>query len=294
MTGVSVVIPLFGTHRGLETISTVADSWLDQDLSCEVVVATDTGIPLDTAVTEHGSKRVRVVATTISPTRGRLSNVAVAGCRSEWLYLTDADVIPLGRDYLRRALAAATAADGFLAQPRMLRLTGPSPGGLPSRWQLAPGNEQVCFVRRGAKGDLVRDPGESVFVWAEFDGQLWADPPPDLVSSSPGEFQRRPALHWGAALVRRETFLDVGGFCTRYEGWGCEDEDLLEKLTARLAMLTGWRSLPELLCLHFEHPRAKATQGYAANQALLERRRRAGGEAMIGEDLALSPHRRRG
>ncbi len=287
MTEVSVVISLFGAHRGREILSAVVDAWLGQDIRCEVVIGTDADGSLGSVITNSGPDRISVVTAAVAPAaKARLSNIAADHARGDWLYLTDADVVPLGRDYLRRALTSAGSARRFLTQPRMLRLTGPSPSGSPSQWEPPAGQDAMCFVRRGADGALVRHPGESVFVWTDLDGQLWVDPPPDLVTSRPDEFLRRPALHWGSVLVARKTFEGVGGYSEQYSGWGCEDEDLLDKLRVRAAMLKAWQEFPELLCVHFEHPWAGDTPEYAANRLILKQRRRAGAEAMIEEDLA--------
>jgi hypothetical protein len=40
MPEVSVIIPLYGPHRGRSVLPTVACAWLMQDVSCEVIVAT--------------------------------------------------------------------------------------------------------------------------------------------------------------------------------------------------------------------------------------------------------------
>jgi glycosyl transferase family 7 (putative galactosyltransferase) len=284
MVEVSVVLALFGSHRANETAAKVVESWLDQDVPCEVVLGLDQETNIDDLGVPRSHPSVRAVpALATPPTRGRLMNVAVRQSRGDVLYLTDADVIPLGRDYLRRALEALATPDGFLAQPRMLRLTGPVPEGPTSRWRAPQDDGQVCYVRHNGDNQLLHDASESTFVW--FDGQLWVDPPPELVppGSTPDKL-RRPAIHWSAVLVRRQTFMSVAGYCSRYQGWGCEDEDLLDKLMARATVVRAWREVPQLLCVHLEHPPSVQPREYAANQAFLKERRRAGVEAMIKQD----------
>ncbi len=286
MTEVSVMMTLFGEGRDGDTMRAVVDSWLDQDISCEVVIATDGNTRLDAEFAGRDDDRVRVVASpTGTPSRGLLGNVAAEAAQGDWLYISDMDVVPLSRTYLRDAKAAAEAAGGFLTQPRMLRLVGMPPAGPPWRWALPESSDTVCFVRRGELDELVHLPGETVFVWSDFDGQLWVDPPAHLAASRAGEFSRRPALHWGAVLVDRQRFASVGGYCEQYVGWGCEDEDLLHKLTSTAPEVKAWARHGELLCLHFEHGPARDTPEYEANRVRLEERRNSGAEAMIADDL---------
>jgi hypothetical protein len=286
MTDVSVLLTVYGDERRHTPLPTVVDAWLGQDIDCEVVVATDAGTRIDPALVARAGGGLRVVSSD-DPTadRGLLGNLAAGAARSEWLYITDVDVVPLSRGYLGDAIAAAKP-DRELIQPRMLRLIGPQPAGRPWEWRLPADAGSVCFVSTGPDGELVTHPDESVFVWTDFDGQLWVDPPAEVPSFFADEFRRRPALHWGAVLVQSAVFAEVGGYCERYPGWGCEDEDLLEKLTSRGPSLRAWAEHPDLLCLHFEHPPARDTPEYAANRALLERRRALGPDVMIAEDLA--------
>jgi hypothetical protein len=288
MTEVTVAIPLFGTHDGRNAIVAVVGAWLDQDVTVEVVLATDAGTQIDSTMVAEAGEQLRVVkmAKHETATIGGLRNLAATHGSGQWLYLTDSDVAPLGTDYLRRALAAIRTGAGFLAQPRMFRLTGPSPPGLPSRWAPPADDDIVCFVRSNPDGTVVRHVGESIVLWDECEYTPWVDPPPDIIRLSPDEFYRRPALHWGAVLVDRTRFFDVGGYCTGYQGWGGEDEDLLTKLKARSSMLWAWRELPSLQCVHFEHQRARRTPTANANEAFLDARRRAGAESMIAHDRA--------
>ncbi|MFB6394228.1 galactosyltransferase-related protein [Polymorphospora lycopeni] len=284
MTRVTVLMSVFGEHVGWATLPAVVDAWLDQDLSCDVVIATSGELDLAGSLPADVGDRVRVVETDHPrPTVSRLMNAAAAHATGEWLYLSDADVAPLGRDYLTRAVAAARGVGGAFTNPKMFRLVGPSPDGPASRWQPPADWMSVCFVRTEPDGRLARYPGESYRV--HDDRTLWADPPPDAFVLEPFEFSRRPALHWGATVVRREDLIAVGGYCEQYEGWGCEDEDLLHKLAARMNVIQACVEMPEILCVHFEHRRPYDTPDYAANQARLVSRREAGPEAMIAADL---------
>src|SRR6266511_6409880 len=94
---VTVVLPVFGNHRAAQTLPAVCAAWLAQDVPCEVVVAAAGGVTVP-----DGVRTVDCDPDACSP--GPLRNVAAAAARAPVLYLGDADVVPLGRDFLSRAL----------------------------------------------------------------------------------------------------------------------------------------------------------------------------------------------
>jgi glycosyltransferase involved in cell wall biosynthesis len=284
MTQVSVIIPFYGNHRGREVIDQVISAWLDQDAPCEVIVVTSGDVGLAEKLPRDADGRVRLmIASDDLRAPGLLRNVGAFSSVGEWLYLTDSDIAPMGRDYLRKALAMASTDAGIaFAKPKMLRLIGPMPTGVASRWRVPDGSAGCCFVRQGQDGILATYQDESVFVLDE--GHLWVDPPGDLVTA-PGEERRRAALHWGGMLVRRADFSAVGGYCGQYKGWGSEDVDLLVKLGSRNRVIMAWKESPSLMCIHFEHPRPYDATPSSPNRSLFTRRKEKGPSAMIEEDL---------
>jgi hypothetical protein len=274
-----VILPLFGSHRAAQTLPAVCAAWLAQDVPCEVVVAVAGGARVSAA-----DDRIRLVEgdpDTHSP--GPLRNLAAAATQAPVLYLGDADVVPLGRDFLSRALHLRD--DGVVVQPWMYRLV--DAGDLVSvcDWQ-QPGRGRVCHVRGCLDGRLVAVPGEA-FHW---DGDLLlVDPPPEAVhrGDSP-ELLRRAPFHWGGTLVGREVFNAVGGYCTQYVGWGCEDDDLHAKLAGRATVHRAWQTARTLKCLHFEHPRAYHGPALLANRTVLQARLAAGSDAMIEQDRGVA------
>lgn len=286
MTEVSVVIPLYGEHRGRVSIGKVAEAWLAQDVLCEVVLATAGDVaPDDTG----GARVVRADPALRAP--GLLRNAGAAAARGSVLYLSDSDVAPLGRDYLRRALAGAGG--GAWAQPWMHRLAGP-----PARQAVdltprqAPG--PYCFVTAEADGTLRPCPGEVITYQRMRHCGTVTDvpttyPPPDLEREPTDRRTWRAPFHWGAILLERRVFEEVGGYCRRYYGWGCEDDDLYVKVASRVPVTLAWSDagVTGVSCLHFEHPYPyTGTPERESNSALFERRTAAGAEAMIEQDLA--------
>src|SRR5687767_8224790 len=89
---VSVVIPLYGNHRGRQTLPAVCRAWLAQEVRCEVVVAIAGRIAVDLPAVD----RVRLVTAEADATSpGVLRNIGVAAAGAPILYLSDADVLPI-------------------------------------------------------------------------------------------------------------------------------------------------------------------------------------------------------
>ncbi len=279
---VSVVLPLFGDHRAADALPAVCQAWLAQDLPCEVVVAVAEGTRMPALGAGVGEGRIRVVTAgrdCLSP--GPLRNLAVQVARAPLLYLSDADVAPLGADFAGQA--GGLAQDQVLIQPWMYRLVNPSQAALGTPFQ-RPGRGRACHVSVDQRGQLA-SVGTERFTWLSPELMEVTPPPGVGWCNEDGTPWRSFPFHWGGILVRRETFDAVGGYCTRYAGWGCEDDDLIAKLDGRAGVVRAWKvAASRLNCLHFEHSRAHTFTDIKANQAILRARVTAGVDAMIEED----------
>lgn len=275
---VCVVLPLFGGHRAAQVVDAVAAAWLGQDVPCEVVVAVAGEAPVRLPESPR-ARIVRADATVTSP--GVLRNLGAATTDAPLLYLGDADIVPLGADYLARALRLR--GDHVVVQPWMYRLLNAAELAELPQWQ-PPDRGRVCLVTADASGRLTPVPGER---FHRMTAMLMVELPHELADprDSP-ELALRAPYHWGGALVERRLFDEVGGYCASYTGWGCEDDDLLVKLGARASLIRGWLFARTLACLHFEHPRPYAGPGLTANRDRYAQRTAAGPEAMIAEDRA--------
>ena len=194
--------------------------------------------------------------------------------------MSDADVRPLGADFLERAYELA---DGRpLAQPWMYRLAGLVRFNGDAWWRELAG-QRCCFLRADpGTGRIAPCPAERYVTEGD---QLFVLPPRELAATSePTEQRWRSPFHWGGLLVERELFTAVGGYCADYVGWGCEDDDLLAKVALKKSVAVAWRADPALCCMHYEHRRPYATAAFAANQATLAGLA-AGPTAMIAADL---------
>ena len=280
---VSIALPLFGDHRAVQTLPAIARAWLRQQVPCEVVVAVTEGTRLPDLGDAAGGGRVRIIpAPRDSTSPGLLRNLAAGQSRAPVLYLGDADIAPLGDDFLDRALPLLD--DRAVIQPWMYRLVNAADA-LDAPPFDPPAGDRACHVTAGPDGVLTAVGGERFTA---------LDPELTVVDSTEGDSWRTPdgdawrpvPFHWGGALVRRSTFDAVGRYSARYLGWGGEDDDLIAKLDGRFGVVRAWKEHPRLACLHFEHPRTHTVAGNVEdNRVILTQRLAAGVDAMIEEDL---------
>jgi len=282
---VSVIMPLFGSHYGTQTIMIAVSSWLGQDVPCEVIVALGDGVGLPIADSGSSGSRLVVVRSQGPVTAGSpLRNLGARSARSRLLYHSDADVLPLRRDFLRQGISLiGVPGRNVVAHPRMYRLI---PAGPPQLlpWRLL-AVRHACYVTADTEGVLTPMPGER-FVWRGA-GRSPLVIAPDSVrelAKPPGKGGAATTHHGGGLLLEKEVFEEVGGYCTDYTGWGCDDHDLLDKLASRRAIVKAWRAAPAMTCLHFEHSHSHVGADLYASRALLARRRAMGAEAMIRID----------
>ena len=277
-----MLLPLFGKHRATQTLPTVCRAWLQQDVPCEVVVAIAAGTEISPLGDLVADQRIRIVTAdrdSISP--GPLRNLAASAARAPVLYLSDADVAPLASDYAKQALTLIK--DRAMIQPWMYRLISPAQVSAEPPFDLAVSG-RACHVSVDADGRLVPLSGER-FIWLTKTVLATVPPPGIGWLNEDGKPWYPFPFHWGGIMVRRESFDAVGGYSTRYVGWGSEDDDLIAKLEGTIGTIRAWRAAPRrLACLHFEHPRSHTFAYARANDVILTERLATGVDAMIEED----------
>jgi hypothetical protein len=276
----SVVLPLFGDHQAIQALPAVCRAWLAQDGRCEVVI----GVASGTSLPPLADDRIKVVRADQALTApGPLRNLAAAAAQAEVLYLSDGDVAPIGRDFAGQVLKLL--GDKALVQPWMHRLVNPMDAAATAAdHPFERPRGRVCHVAVDGDGRLAPVGGEQ-FRWLSPE-LLVVDPPPGFgwryEDQNPGHAF---SFHWGGIAVRRETFGAVGGYCARYSGWGCEDDDLIAKLDERIGVVRAYRAHARALsCLHYEHSRTHTSTHFEANKTILFERLAAGVDAMIEED----------
>lgn len=277
-------MPLFGDHYGTQTIMIAVSSWLRQDVPCEVIVALGGSVDLRVNDGDANGDRLVVVRSQRPVTAVSLRNLGARSARSGLLYHSDADIVPLRRDFLRQGIGLlGVPGRKVVAHPRMYRLIPDGPP-RPYSWR-PPSASHACYVTADTDGVLTPVPGERLVRRGVGRSPLVI--PPEGVrelAQPPGESYAATTHHGGGVLLETEIFEEVGGYCTDYAGWGCDDHDLLDKLASRREIIRAWRAAPAMACLHFEHSHSYVGPDAHASRALLARRRAMGAEAMIRLD----------
>src|ERR1700730_4373924 len=126
------------------------------------------------------------------------------------LYLSDADVLPLGRNFLTRAIDVSRGA--ALSQPWMYRLVdepGPNPVDLH-----APEPPRCCYVTATEDDRLLPQGGEQLVPELLAIGGVDVDaptvlPPRAVLDQFPtNKSDWRVPFHWGGLLLERRLFTD--------------------------------------------------------------------------------------
>ncbi|MBU2522998.1 MAG: hypothetical protein KKE23_01760 [Nanoarchaeota archaeon] len=91
--------------------------------------------------------------------------------------------------------------------------------------------------------------------------------------------------HYSGTILTKKQFEDVGGFCAKYVGWGCEDVDFQLKLRSRFG-LTYFPKIRELEVIHLDHTREYYSPAqWLRNSKILDERRKIGADACILQDI---------
>ncbi|MGD2091251.1 MAG: glycosyltransferase family 2 protein [Candidatus Aminicenantes bacterium] len=92
-------------------------------------------------------------------------------------------------------------------------------------------------------------------------------------------------FHGGGIVCPKNTFEQVGGYCTDYRGWGCEDLDLIWKLRKICKVIYSYKEMPRLGVLHIEHPRSYNNAVYKRNSLLYDSRKNLDIDRVVKTDL---------
>ena len=293
---VTVIMAAFGSRIHPAVLSAVVTHWLQQSLPMEVLVAglgQEDDIRYRGTVEDVGGRYTRftgVEGTRDSVAHARNHGINVAA--TEWVYFTDADVVPLDANYFRALLfGAQSRANDVHVKPPFYRLGRRS---------------HDAFLRALPRGPISVASG-TPFTLAEYTGDV-------LCPSSEGEVRMtedgvqyvctleerrrldgvldplgedllmKPSVHWGAVLAPLEMIRAVGGYCQDYHEWGCEDDDLLFKLATRAQIRAINYDKTSWPLVHFEHPRPFVSS-LARNESILNSRRARGAETAITSDI---------
>ncbi len=229
---------------------------------------------------------------------GRLRNAGIIAARSDWIYLSDADTFPRDRSFLlelaQRVVHSANKREARV-QPKICRvfdldgsflhyaLTGvdvEAADTLDHCFQLC-----VSGVTRPLALPEIRITldGTSCACTSEEFALLSRQSSPD---NPLNQIVFRPDVHYGGIFAERTALLSVGGYHEAYRMWGCEDDDLISKLSQTVGcvpMVVPNASRP---IIHIEHSRSYINENLQRNRLLLNDRKKSGLARMITVDRA--------
>lgn len=294
---VSVIVSVYGEYDRTEVLELVLEAWTDQRARVEVVLSEQNHESrFDPVASAVGAEYVRTDPDTRDGVRkyniGHVRNAGIAAATGEYVYVTDADVLPLSEDYL--ADRVADAAD----DPRTVHFR-------PDHYRLSQAavGEFLAFVSEHGTDAVAVEDGEYCLATFEsgrigprpggevrelIDGWTYVCTPEerdfldsDRFDGDEEELILRPAVHWGGTFLPREQAVQVGGYCERFYDWGFEDDDFHHKLSGRYSL----EPIGPVELVHFEHDRDYNDEQFASNERTFERRRARDVDSLIESDV---------
>ena len=220
---------------------------------------------------------------------GRARNAGIRASSSEWLYLSDADVVFPGNSFFRALLEASTQVpDAVWMRPAAVHvpeqaqresatslrnLPSELPRPLPFFWPPLDGDEVPVTTLHRGKRYAARS---ADFASLQSDRERWA-------GFEPLVWQSRQ--HDGGIFCRRALVQVVAGYSEVFVRWGGEDADLQWKLS-ELFTPVSLAAFEGLFVYHLDHPRSWVDRiSWERNRLLLEKRTNRGVLASIIDDV---------
>lgn len=257
----------------------------------EVIITTDNEKVLDT-LNENLNKRVKIIIAKSDKFENNLGfyrNIGVKYSKGEYLYFTDADIVIYKPNYLKTLKRISKESDGsVLVWPKMFRLDENIEefgNDFSSKKMINFFFDDHHCMYRYSDGKFYKVPE----LKTDFDGVPYVCKHKDYNSFKEANFKDfeelvwRPFVHWGGIFCKKEYFEDVGGFSLEYFTWGCEDDDLIRRLSKRYNIIFLFEENPDLSVLHLEHPR-KYWTSYKRNMQIFEKRKKKEISRLICED----------
>lgn len=209
---------------------------------------------------------------------GMLKNIGIKLSTKKYIYFSDTDIIFLRDTYLETIVDHfEVSAQKILVRPPMLRLLE----GKEEMFEFLDNNGEIvidncnrnCFVRfnggnlRAAGGEHYRFYNNLPHVRYD-DGTAW-----------------QLTYHSGGIAAETELVRKIGGYCTKYRGWGLDDIDLQWKLNETYGARSVLESIGALYVLHLEHPSRCNDEQYHSNRNEFDKRRRNGLDHSVRLDV---------
>jgi SAM-dependent methyltransferase len=262
------------------------------DDNIELIISTHTIENIE-KLNKYLNEKVTIVvikSNNFKNSRSFYRNIAVKYAKGEYLYFTDEDVIIYDQRYLNFLEKISKETDeSVIVWPKMFRLKK--------------NIDKFCndFINGDKKMKFFFNPHHCIYGYSngefyevpelkmDFDGVPCVCTLENyniLKNANLNEFEEivwRPSVHWGGIFSKKIYFEDVGGFSLEYINWGCEDDDLIWKLSQIHNIVYSFKKFPNLSVLHLEHPR-KYWSSYNHNMQIFEKRKKKDPNHLILED----------
>lgn len=298
---VSVAIPLYGVFDQ-ERVHLVLESMvLQRDISLEVVVAEQSEMP--SLVEKDLPPLVKYIHIPISNKKGEffrpglIRNLSVKNCTNPIIYSSDGDVIFQNPDFLRESIELLGGLHGaIMLRPPIRRLPVECFGEFKEDFEaegiefalkeldrtqpyIANTNLNKVVMRIFKKYESGR---MKTFLYTEGDYEAYVK----NLAKGHEPFYSTLETHAGGTLMLKSQFEEVGGFCLRFAGWGCQDADLQWKLKESFGFLQ-FPDESKFEVLHLDHSKTYfSREQWMENREIQRLRRESGIEFSISEDIA--------
>ena len=292
---ISVIIPLYKSFD-LSRVQISIDSLKQQrKVNLEIVVAEQSDKPC--FLEQEGVSYVFIPSQDKGyAIPGLIRNSAASISSGEYLYNSDGDIVYCNPFYFAEILELIKTGDNVaLYRPPMRRLPLEDFEQFKTIWEKS-GLQKALEALDMSEEFNARMPGSAIsiipfrkkesgrlktFLYSSSDLKKYREDP-TLKGSEPK--YSTLSVHAGATFMKKEHFLEVGGFCKRFTAWGCHDADLQWKLRSKLNLFE-FPNFPEYEVLHLDHERGYFDRlRWQANREIQQSRRESGADRAISED----------
>lgn len=266
---ISVIIPLYGNFDERRTELSILSILDQKNVDLEIVVSEQGVEPKLKGIRDSRIRYLfkyhdKSVSGDFNP--GRIRNIAARESAGEFLYTNDGDIVLLNTNYLRLCLDKLNKNPSLaFRRPVMRRLP------LENFEEFQTRVKKYGIAKAIASLDLTQD------YLATTDGIFRElkvvrkdnDDYQKIFTTSMENFRRyledksirgkepiiwTENLHCGGNFLRRQQFETIGGYCSLFLNWGCEDSDLQWKVGEKYE-LDFFPKEKGFEVLHLDHPR---------------------------------------
>ncbi len=300
---VSVIITVYNYKYNI-SLEAVFKGWRQQTISTEIILC-EQSIERDEKLAELCNRNhVRyihclpdLINGMVRYNIGRVRNIAALLSKCKYLYFNDADVLVYRKDYLEELI-------NFSESNNKIPLMRPFSRRLQSNYNEVfatcyCGNPEINFHEEKyfckaifnensmsidviPEGERYRLMNNILHVCTASDLNKMIEQDAKYMEEFPDIWQT--AMHYGGLFVSYDNFIKVCGYCEQYFNWGYEDIDIQWKLDAYTGIQFIDSAIRNCGVLHFEHNSRRQNEIYTLNNAVFERRKKAGQQKAVKGD----------